>query len=212
MTFAGTPSAVLEAAFRAVKKAAELIDMTKHVGEHPRLGATDVCPFVPVTGVTVEECVQLCDKLGQRIGEELGIAVYLYGKAAKKPEREKLSTIRRGEYEALPEKLKNPLFAPDYGPVSFNAKSGATVIGVRDFMLAYNVNLSTCDRALAQDIALELRETGHAKRNAEGEVVRRHDGTVVRIPGKLKFVQAAGWVIEEYGCAQVTMNASAKHR
>ena len=206
VTLVGSPHAVVEAAYRAVKKASELIDMAKHQGVHPRLGATDVCPLIPMIGLTEMDCIRLAEQLGRRIGDELTIPVYLYGKAAKTPERTILADIRRGEYESLPEKLVDPAFAPDFGPCEFNAKSGATAIGVRDFMLAYNVNLDTRDRSMAHDIALDLRESGRLKRDINGQIVRDSDGTTVRIPGTLKFVQAAGWFIEEYGCAQVTMN------
>ncbi len=211
VTFVGSPDAVVEAAFQTIKKAAELIDMTKHKGEHPRMGATDVCPFIPVSGVTEQECIQRAEQLGKRVADELHIPVYLYGKAAKKAERVNLPDIRQGEYEALPDKLKDPSFAPDFGPSEFNAKSGATVIGVRDFMLAYNINLNTTYRALTHDIALDLRESGRAKRDKKGEIIRNEDGSAVKIPGKLQFVQGAGWVIEEYGYAQVTMNLHNYH-
>ena len=211
VTFVGSPEAVVEAAFQAVKKAAELIDMSKHSGAHPRMGATDVCPFIPVAGTTIEECIRLAEQLGERSGESLKIPGYLYGKAAKKPERENLPDIRKGEYEALPEKLKDPDFAPDFGPAEFNAKSGAIVVGVRDFMLAYNINLNTKDRSLAHDIALDLRESGRAKRDKNGEIIRDADGKAIKVPGKLKFMQGAGWIIEEYGYAQVTMNLHNYH-
>lgn len=211
VTFVGAPEAVVEAAFRATQKAAQLIDMTKHTGAHPRMGATDVCPLIPVAGISDEECIQLANQLGKRIGETLNIPVYLYGKAAKKEERRQLPDIRQGEYEALPEKLKEAAFAPDFGPAEFNAKSGATVVGVRDFMLAYNVNLNTTDRSPAHDIALELRESGRAKRHKNGDIIRDETGNAVKIPGKLKFVQGAGWIIEEYGYAQVTMNLHNYH-
>ncbi len=206
MTFVGAPEAVVEAAFAAACKAAELIDMRRHRGAHPRIGALDVCPLVPIRNVTDAECVEWAKRLARRIGEELAIPVYLYGKAASRPEREKLPDIRQGEYEALPQKLQQPEFAPDYGPAVFNAKSGATVVGVRDFMLAYNVNLNTRDRALAHDIALSLRESGRAARDKRGEIIRDENGQAVKIPGRLKHVQAVGWYIEQYGCAQVSMN------
>ena len=206
VTFVGPPESVLEAAFKAIKKAAELIDMSKHSGAHPRMGATDVCPFIPVSNVSIEECVDLAKQLGERIGRELEIPVYLYGKAATRPEREKLPDIRKGEYEALPEKLKDSDFAPDFGPAQFNVRSGATVTGVRDFMLAYNVNLNTRDRSLAHEIALNLRESGRAKRDKNGVILRHPDGKAIKAPGKLKFVQGGGWYMEEYGYAQVTMN------
>ncbi|MBN1480264.1 glutamate formimidoyltransferase [candidate division KSB1 bacterium] len=211
VTFVGSPEAVVEAAFRATQKAAQLIDMTKHTGAHPRMGATDVCPLIPVSGLSDEECIQLANQLGKRIGETLNIPIYLYGKAAKKPERQQLPDIRQGEYEALPEKLKDPAFAPDFGPAHFNAKSGATVVGVRDFMLAYNVNLNTTDRSPAHDIALDLRESGRAKRDKKGDIIRDEAGNAIKISGKLKFVQGAGWIIEEYGYAQVTMNLHNYH-
>ena len=179
-TFIGEPDAVVEAAFRAIKKAAELIDMRKHKGAHPRIGATDVCPFVPVSGVTMDDCVELAKKLGKRVGEELGIPVYLYEYAATSPERRNLAYIRRGEYEALPEKLKE--LPPDFGPSEFNewiAKTGATVIGAREFLIAYNINLNTTEKQYATDIAFELREKGRSARRGNikpfyfrGEIIR----------------------------------------
>ncbi len=206
VTFVGPPEAVKEAAFRAIKKAAEIIDMTKHKGAHPRIGATDVCPFVPVSGVTMEECVQLANELAERVGRELGIPVYLYEEAARKPERKNLANIRSGEYEGLPEKLKDPEWQPDYGPAIFNPKSGATVIGAREFLIAYNINLNTRDKRLAHEIALNLREAGRAKRNESGQIIRDADGRPVMIPGKFKYVKAVGWYIEDYGCAQISIN------
>ncbi|HHM24399.1 MAG TPA: glutamate formimidoyltransferase, partial [Bacteroidetes bacterium] len=186
ITFIGSPEGVKEAAFRAIKKAAELIDMSKHHGEHPRIGATDVCPFVPVSGVTMEDCVQIAREVGKRVGEELGIPVYLYEEAATKPERKNLANIRKGEYEGLPEKLKDPEWKPDFGPAEFNPKTGATVIGAREFLIAYNVNLNTRDRKLAHEIALNLRESGRAKRDAEGKIIRDENGKAIKIPGRLK--------------------------
>ncbi|MCK5737852.1 glutamate formimidoyltransferase, partial [bacterium] len=206
VTFVGEPGAVVEAAFLAIQKAAEVIDMSRHSGTHPRMGATDVCPFIPISGVTDEECVELAQKLGRSVGTKLGIPIYLYGKAASRPERQNLPDIRQGEYEALPQKMADPTFKPDFGPSVFNAKSGATVIGVRDFMLAYNVNLNIRDRALAKEIALNLRESGRLKRDKQGRLVRDAEGKKVRVPGKLSRVQATGWYIDEYGYAQVTMN------
>ncbi len=164
VTFIGPPEAVKEAAFKAIKKASELIDMRKHHGSHPRMGATDVCPFVPVTGISIEECVQLSKEVAKRVGEELKIPVYLYEKSATRPERQNLAMIRQGEYEALPEKLKDPKWKPDYGPAEFNAKAGATVIGVREFLIAYNINLNTREAKYATDIAFELREKGRSAR------------------------------------------------
>jgi len=206
ITFIGSPEAVKKAAFKAIRKAAELIDMSKHKGEHPRIGATDVCPFVPVSGVTMEDCVQLARDLGRRVGDELGIPVYLYEEAATRPERRNLADIRKGEYEGLPEKLKDPEWKPDFGPDKFNPKTGATVIGAREFLIAYNVNLNTRDRKLAHEIALNLRESGRAKRDAERENHPRRNGKAIKIPGRLKAVKAVGWYIEEYGQAQVSYN------
>ena len=164
VTFIGNAKGVKEAAFNSIKKAAELIDMSKHKGSHPRMGATDVCPFVPVSGITTEECIELSKKVAKRVGEELGIPVYLYEKSAAKPERENLAKIRQGEYEALEEKLKKPEWKPDFGPVKFNAKAGGTVIGVREFLIAYNINLNTREEKYATDIAFELREKGRSAR------------------------------------------------
>ncbi len=206
VTFIGPPEAAKEAAFRAIRKAAEVIDMTRHKGAHSRIGATDVCPFVPVSGVTMEDCVRLAHELGQRVAEELGIPVYLYEEAARKAERRNLANVRLGEYEGLPEKLKDPEWAPDYGEPVFNAKSGATVIGAREFLIAYNINLSTRDRRLANEIALSLRESGRARRDAEGNVIRDADGKAVMVPGKFKHIKAVGWYIEDYGMAQISIN------
>ncbi|MGQ9470418.1 MAG: glutamate formimidoyltransferase [Candidatus Aminicenantales bacterium] len=206
ITFVGSPEGVKEAAFRAIKKAAELIDMAKHKGAHPRIGATDVCPFVPISGVTMEDCVRIAKEVAERVGQELNIPVYLYEEAATKPERRNLANIRSGEYEGLMDKLKDPQWTPDYGPAIFNPKTGATVIGAREFLIAYNINLNTRDRRLAQEIALNLRETGRAKRDEMGQVVRDADGKAVMIPGRFKYVKAVGWYIEDYGCAQVSLN------
>ncbi len=206
VTFIGPPEEVKEAAFRAIRKAAEVIDMSKHKGAHSRIGATDVCPFVPVSGVMMEDCVQLAHELGRRVAEELGIPVYLYEEAAQKVERRNLATIRLGEYEGLPEKLKDPEWAPDYGDPVFNAKSGATVIGAREFLIAYNINLNTRDRRLANEIALNLRESGRAKRDVEGNVIKDADGKTVMVPGKFKHIRAVGWYIEDYGIAQISIN------
>jgi glutamate formiminotransferase/formiminotetrahydrofolate cyclodeaminase len=183
VTFIGEPGPVKEAAFRAVQQAADLIDMSKHSGEHARFGATDVCPFVPVAGVTMEDCVQVAREVGQRIGEELGIPVYLYENAASTPERQNLATVRSGEYEGLAKKLAKPEWLPDFGPAKFNAKSGATAVGAREFLIAYNINLNTTDRRYANEIAYEIRERGRWKREGntspfyyKGEVVYFEDG------------------------------------
>lgn len=206
VTFIGTPEAVKEAAFKAIKKAAEVIDMSKHSGAHSRIGATDVCPFVPVTGVTMEDCVQLARELGERVGRELGIPVYLYEEAAQKQDRKNLATIRVGQYEGLKEKLKDPEWAPDYGEPVFNVKAGATVIGAREFLIAYNINLNTTDHTLARHIAFNLRERGRAKKDEDGKIVRDKNGKAIKIPGKFKEVKAVGWHVEDYGIAQISIN------
>ncbi len=209
VTFVGEPEAVIEAAYQGIAKAAELIDMRFHQGEHPRMGATDVCPLIPIQGIDDEEAIALAHRLAKRVGETLNIPVYLYEKAATRPERKNLATIRAGEYEGLPQKLKDPKWKPDYGPATFNAKSGATAIGVRDFLIAYNLNLNTKSVRRANSLAFDLREKGRVKRKGNpitGEIVRDEQGNPVRIPGKLKGVKAIGWYIEEYGIAQVSMN------
>jgi glutamate formiminotransferase/formiminotetrahydrofolate cyclodeaminase len=197
VTFVGEPDAVEEAAFRAIKTAAGLIDMARHRGEHARMGATDVCPFIPVQGATMDDCVAIAKRLGKRVGDDLGIPVFLY-EAASRPERRSLADIRKGEYEALAEKLKDAAFAPDFGPARFHAKSGATVIGAREFLIAYNVNLNTRDKKLANTIAQAIREAGRSKRNP--------NGTTTTIPGRFKECRAVGWYIEEFGRAQVSIN------
>ena len=206
VTFIGSPEGVKEAAFRAIQRASELIDMRIHQGAHSRIGATDVCPFVPVSGVTMDDCVRLARELGERVAKELGIPVYLYEEAATRPERRNLAAIRAGEYEGLPEKLKNPEWHPDFGDAVFNPRSGASVIGAREFLIAYNVNLNTRDRRLAHEIALNLRESGRAKRDAEGNIIRDAEGKAVTVPGRFKHVKAVGWYIEDYGVAQISIN------
>ncbi|MGZ4887503.1 MAG: glutamate formimidoyltransferase, partial [Candidatus Aminicenantales bacterium] len=206
VTFIGPPEAVLEAAFLAIAKAAEVIDMRAHRGAHSRIGATDVCPFVPVSGLTMEECVRLAQELGARVAGELGIPVYLYEAAARKPERRNLATVRSGEYEGLAEKLKDPAWAPDYGEPVFNPKAGATVIGAREFLIAYNINLNTRDRRMASEIALTLRESGRARKDKNGNVVKDAKGRTVKVPGKFREVKAVGWYIEDYGRAQISVN------
>jgi glutamate formiminotransferase/formiminotetrahydrofolate cyclodeaminase len=206
VTFIGTPEGVKEAAFRAIKKASEVLDMSKHQGAHSRIGATDVCPFVPVSGVTMEECVQIAHDVAKRVAEELGIPVYLYEEAAQKPERKNLANIRVGEYEGLEAKLQDSEWAPDYGKPVFNPKTGATNIGAREFLIAYNINLNTRDRALAQHIAFNLREKGRAKRDKEGKIIRDENGKSIKTPGKFKEVKAVGWFIEDYGIAQISIN------
>ena len=259
VTFIGDEEGVKEAAFNAIKKAAELIDMSKHHGSHPRMGATDVCPFVPVSGISTEECIALSKEVAQRVGEELKIPVYLYEKSAQKPERQNLAVIRQGEYEALPEKLKDPQWKPDYGPAEFNAKSGATVIGVREFLIAYNINLNTRESKYATDIAFELREKGRSARRGnikpfyfkgskilkyregnypcgscdfEGKTIdetikhcndvhgydlaallqvnginpQKPEGKSVKKPGLFNYCKAIGWLVPEYGRAQISIN------
>ncbi len=211
VTFIGDPESVKEAAFRAVKKAAELIDMSKHHGEHARMGATDVCPFVPVTGVTMEDCVEIAKEVGKRIGEELDIPVYLYENAASKEEWKNLATVRSGEYEALEEKLKKPEWKPDFGPAKFNARSGATAVSAREFLIAYNINLNTTSAKKAHDIAMSIREKGRNKRDARGKFVRDENGTPIKAPGLLKNCKAVGWYIDEYETAQISMNLTDYH-
>jgi len=206
VTFIGPPEAALEAAFKAIAKAAELIDMTQHTGAHARQGATDVCPFVPVSGVTMEECVALARRLGARVGDALGIPVYLYENAASRPERCNLADVRAGEYEALPEKLAKPSWAPDFGPTTFNPRSGATAIGAREFLIAYNINLNTRAPRIAKEIALDIREKGRLKRDAERKILRDDAGVALRVPGKFTHCKAVGWYLEDFGRAQISMN------
>ena len=212
VTLVGTPDEVVEAAFRAVKKAAEVIDMRHHKGEHPRFGATDVCPLVPVANITMEETVEYARKLAQRIGEELEVPVYCYENAAFTEERKNLANCRSGEYEGLAEKLSDPHWKPDFGPAGFNervAGSGATAVGARDFLVAFNVNLNTTSTRRANAIAFDVRERGRTKREGNpvtGKIVKDENGKPVMVPGSLKAVKAIGWFIEEYGVAQISMN------
>ena len=209
VTFVGSPDAAVEAAFRAIKKAAELIDMRKHKGAHPRMGATDVCPFIPVSNVNWEEEIACANRLAKRVGDELKIPVYLYEKAAKNESRSNLSVIRAGEYEGFFEKIRQPEWKPDFGPDIFNEKSGATVIGVRDFLVAYNVNLNTRSVRRATSVAFDVREQGRVKTEdgtPSGKPVLDGNGEPVRIAGMLKHVKAIGWFVKEYGIAQVSMN------
>jgi glutamate formiminotransferase/formiminotetrahydrofolate cyclodeaminase len=209
VTFVGSPEAAVEAAFRAIQKAAELIDMRKHKGAHPRMGATDVCPFVPVSNVSWEEAIACAKQLAKRVGDELNIPVYLYERAAKDKSRSNLSVIRGGEYEGFFEKIKDPAWKPDFGPAVFNEKSGATVIGTRDFLVAYNVNLNTKAVRRANSVAFDVREQGRIKTEdgtPSGKAVLDANGRPAHIPGMLKHVKAIGWYVEEYGIAQVSMN------
>ncbi|MCG8408682.1 MAG: glutamate formimidoyltransferase [Phycisphaerales bacterium] len=209
VTFVGRPEPVIEAAVRAGKKAAELIDMSKHHGEHPRFGAMDVCPLVPVADMTMDETVEYARQLARRLGEEAGLTIYCYESAALKPERKNLAMVRAGEYEGLTEKLAKPEFKPDFGPAEFNARSGATAVGARDFLVAYNVNLNTTSTRRANAIAFDVREKGRIKREGDpltGPVVKDENGETVWAPGSLKCVKGIGWFIEEYGIAQISMN------
>jgi len=209
VTFVGSPQSVIEAAFRAIKKAGELIDMSKHTGEHPRMGATDVCPFIPVANITMEETAKFAQELARRVGENLQLPVYLYEAAQPDKKRNNLSIIRAGEYEGFFKKIQQPEWNPDFGPAIFDAKRGATVIGARDFLVAYNVNLNTTSTRRANSIAFDVREAGRVKREGDpitGKIVRDKDGNPVTIPGSLKSVKAIGWFIEEYGIAQISMN------
>jgi len=193
VTFVGEPEPVITAAFLAIQKAGELIDMSKHHGEHPRMGATDVCPLIPIANISMEECARYAQKLAKRVGEELVLPVYLYEAAQANKERSNLSHIRAGEYEGFFKKIKEPQWQPDFGPVEFDVRRGATVIGARDFLVAYNVNLNTTSTRRANAVAFDVREAG-----------RMVDG--INQPGTLKAVKAIGWYIEEYGIAQISMN------
>lgn len=212
VTMVGEPEPVCEAAFRAVKKASELIDMSKHKGAHPRFGATDVCPLIPVTNITMEETVEYARKLAKRIGEEMNIPVYCYENAAYAPERKNLATCRSGEYEALGERLPSEKWHPDFGPRELNAwtaKTGATAVGARNFLVAYNINLNTTSTRRANSIAFDVRERGRSLREGNpitGKLVKDENGKQVMVPGTLKSVKAIGWFIEEYGVAQISMN------
>jgi glutamate formiminotransferase len=209
VTFVGSLEAAVEAAFRGIQKAAELIDMRKHKGAHPRMGATDVCPFIPVSGVSWEEAIACAHQLGKRVAKELNISVYLYEKAARDSSRSNLAVIRAGEYEGFFEKIKDPAWKPDFGPAIFNERSGATVIGAREFLVAYNVNLNTKAVRRANAVAFDVRENGRVKTEdgtPYGKPVLDENGEPVRVPGMLKHVKAIGWYVEEYGFAQVSMN------
>ena len=205
VTMVGEPAAVIEAAFRAIQKAGELIDMSKHKGEHPRMGATDVCPLIPIANISMEETAKYAQQLAKRVGETLGLPVYLYEAAQPDKTRNNLSVIRAGEYEGFAKKILQPEWKPDFGPAIFDAKRGATVIGARDFLVAYNVNLNTTSTRRANAIAFDIREAGRVKR-VNGKVVNDENGKPVNIPGSLKAVKAIGWFIEEYGIAQISIN------
>lgn len=209
VTFAGEPEVVIEAAFQAIKKASEVIDMRHHTGEHPRFGATDVCPLVPIAGMTMEETVVYARRLAERVGNELGIHVYCYEFAAFEEKRRSLASCRAGEYEGLQAKIQQPEWKPDFGPETFNARSGATAVGARNFLIAYNVNLNTTSVRRANSIAFDVREAGRVLREGDpiaGKIIKDGNGEPVRIPGTLKKVRAIGWFIKEYGIAQISMN------
>ena len=208
MTFVGDPDSVIAAAFNAIKTASEKIDMSKHSGEHPRFGATDVCPLIPVSNITMDELVPYAEKLAEKVSDELNIPIYLYENAAREDKRKNLANVRSGEYEGLKKKINSKDWKPDFGK-EFNKKSGATAIGVRDFLIAYNINLNTKSTRLANAIAFDVREKGRIKREGHpviGEIVYDKDGNPESIPGSLKHVKAIGWYIEEFGIAQISMN------
>lgn len=209
VTFVGEPDAVVEAAYQAIKKSGEVIDMSKHTGEHPRMGATDVCPMIPIANISMEETAEYAQKLAKRVGEEQNLPVFLYEAAQPDKKRSNLSVIRGGEYEGMFDKLQLPQWKPDFGPAKMDAKRGCTAIGARDFLVAYNVNLNTKSTRLANSVAFDVREAGRVKREGHpviGKIVTDENGETVRIPGTLKSVKAIGWYIEEYGVAQISMN------
>jgi glutamate formiminotransferase/formiminotetrahydrofolate cyclodeaminase len=209
VTIAGEPEQVIEAAFRAIKKAMEVIDMSKHKGEHPRFGATDVCPLVPISNITMEETVVYARRLAERVGNELGIPVYCYENAALIENRRNLANNRAGEYEGLPKKLADPAWKPDFGPATFLPRTGAIAIGARDFLVAYNINLNTTSTRRANAVAFDIREKGRPMREGNpvtGKIIKDEKGNPVYIPGSLKACKAIGWFIKEYGIAQVSIN------
>ncbi len=212
ITMVGTPEQVIEAAFHLIKKASEVLDMSKHHGEHPRFGATDVCPLIPVANISMEETIEYAHRLGKRVGEELGIPVYFYEYACSEEKRRNLANCRAGQYEGLNDKLSDPAWKPDCGPTEFNkhiVKTGASAISARDFLVAYNINLNTTSVRRANSVAFDIREAGRVKRegnNLTGQVLKDKDGKPIRIPGKLKCVKGMGWYIEEYGIAQISYN------
>lgn len=212
ITFVGSPEAVLEGAYACIKKSFELIDMSKHKGEHPRQGCTDVCPFIPVSEVSMKDCIELSKTLAKKVSEDFGIPIYLYGYSASNKEREDLAFVRKGEYESLKDKLKT--LKPDFGPSEFNEtvkRSGAINVSARDFLVAFNVNLNTRDKNLAQEIALNIREAGRAKKGIDGKILKDVNGKTIKIPGLLKSVKAIGWYIEQYGVAQISINLTNYH-
>ncbi len=211
VTFVGDPESVKEAAFNAIKKSHELIDMTKHKGAHPRFGACDVCPVIPVSGITMDECVQVAHDLGKKLGDELDYPVFFYEYAAKAPERKNLAWVRQGEYEALESNLKDPARKPDAGPSEFRPKQGATAVSARDFLIAYNVNLNTNNAKLAHDIALNIREQGRTMRDENDKIVKDANGKKVKKPGVFKNCKAIGWYVDDYKRAQISINLTNYH-
>lgn len=211
VTFIGEPSAVVDAAFAGTKWATSLIDMTRHKGGHPRLGATDVVPFVPVSGITMEECVELARQFARRVGDELKLPVYLYEEAATRPERRNLATVRKGEYEGLAEKISHADWKPDFGPAEFVPKSGAVIAGARMFLIAYNVNLSTPDLKIANEISARIRESGRVKKDEQGNPMLDSAGKKMTIPGSLKNVKAMGVMLDAHNIAQVSINLTNFH-
>jgi len=205
-TIVGEPKAVIEAAFQAIKTASELIDMTKHSGAHPRMGATDVCPFIPVADMTMEECIEMSKELGERVGRELKIPIYLYEYSASKPEWKNLAEVRKGEYEGLAAREGKEEWNPDFGPATFNAKTGATATCAREFLIAYNINLNTRDKKKAHDLALTIREAGRKARDGKGKLIKDENGKAVKTPGLFKNCKAVGWYIDEYNRAQISIN------
>ena len=206
VTFVGPAEAVKEAAYQSTRTAIELIDMTKHSGEHPRLGAVDVVPFIPVSEANMEECISISNEYAKLVASNLSVPVYLYGESAKNPQRKNLADIRKGEYEGLESKLKDPEWLPDYGKAQFNSKSGALVTGARFFLIAYNANLDTADSSIAHEIALRIRESGRPKKNEKGEFVMDEKGKKIIVPGTLKHIKAMGVLLERFHISQVSMN------
>jgi glutamate formiminotransferase / formiminotetrahydrofolate cyclodeaminase len=206
VTFVGEPDSVIEAAFQATKTAAECIDMAQQKGEHPRIGAADVVPFIPIRDISTDECVKLSEIFGERVARELNIPIYLYEYAARSPQRKNLSDIRSGEYEGLAEKLNDAVWKPDYGAPLFNAKSGATVTGARKILIAYNINLNTLNDRHAHEIALRIRESGRPRKDDRGNIIKNEQGEIIKIPGALKAVKAMGVYLERYKISQVSIN------
>ena len=206
VTIVGTPDTVIEAAFKGIKKASEIIDLRSHQGAHARMGATDVCPFVPISGTTMDECVEYSKVLAARVGDELNIPVFLYEYSAATPDRKNLANIRNGEFEGMADKIKLPEWKPDFGPNENHTSAGAIAIGARNFLIAYNINLNTQDKKIATDIALDIREQGRNKRDKNGKFIRDENGVPIKAPGIFKSCKAVGWYIDEYGVAQISMN------